>query len=156
MANSDPAENTAQIQRGRPFERGKSGNPKGRPKGSRNQTTVMAEELLDGEAGALVRKLVDTALEGNTTALRLCLERLVAPKRERRVAFELPFKIETAVDAAKASSAVLAECAAGNLSPSEASEITALISAHVRVLEMSEIESRVAALEATLENGSKR
>jgi len=90
--------------------------------------------------------LIDKALEGDTSALRMCLERLVAPRRERRVTFELP-KIETAADAANASATVLAECAAGNLSASEATEIMALKSSHVRVLETTEIEARVAALE---------
>ncbi|MGB6419402.1 MAG: DUF5681 domain-containing protein, partial [Pseudolabrys sp.] len=42
MQGPKPAENTAQKQRGRPFEPGKSGNPKGRPKGSRNQATLLA------------------------------------------------------------------------------------------------------------------
>jgi len=140
------AENTAPKQRGRPFERGKSGNPKGRPKGARNRTTALVEALLDGEAEEIVRKVVNKALEGDTAALRLCLERILAPKRERRVAFELP-TIASATDAANASSVVLAECAAGTLSPSEASEIMALISSHVRVLEVGEIEARVVALE---------
>ncbi len=147
MDKFELSENTAPKQRGRPFEPGKSGNPKGRPKGSRNQATVLAEQLLEGEVEAIVRKLVNTALEGDTTALRMCLERLIAPKRERRVDFELPVKIESAADAASASAAVLAECAAGNLSPGEASEIMALISSHVRVLEVGDVEARLAALE---------
>jgi hypothetical protein len=125
----------------------KAGTQNGRPKGSRNQSTLLAESLLEGEVEAITRKLINMALEGDTTAMRLCLERLLAPRRERRVAFELPVKIETAADAARASSAVLAECAAGNLSPSEASEILTLISSHVRVLEVAELEARVAALE---------
>jgi hypothetical protein len=147
MTSTDNAENTAEKQRGRPFEPGKSGNPKGRPKGSRNQATLLAEELLDGEAEALTRKAIDRALEGDATALRLCLERLVAPRRERLVAFELPSKIESAADIAKASSAVLAACAAGILSPNEASQMMELVFSHVRILEMSEIEGRLAALE---------
>ena len=61
--------------------------------------------------------------------------------------FDLPSKIETAADAAKASSAVLTECAAGNLSPNEAATIMALISSHVRVSEVAEIEGRLAALQ---------
>src|SRR5262249_4193060 len=77
--NLDRAENTAAKQRGRPFEPGKSGNPKGRPKGSRNQATLLAEALLDGEAEAITRKVINAALEGDTTALRLYLERLLAP-----------------------------------------------------------------------------
>ena len=151
MDNIEPAENTAPKQRGRPFEPGRSGNPNGRPKGSRNQATLLAESLLEGEVEAVICKVIEKAKEGDMTALRLCLDRLLAPRRERRVAFELPAKIETAADAARASSAVLAECATGNLSPSEASEILALISSHVRVLEVAELEARVAALE----NGPK-
>jgi hypothetical protein len=150
MSNYDRAENTAPKQRGRPFERGKSGNPKGRPKGARNHATVLAETLLDGEAEAIIRKAIDRALEGDTTALRLCLERVLPPRRERRVAFQLPFRIETAADAARASSLVLAECAAGNPSPSEASEIMALISTHVRVFEVAELQARSVALETRL------
>lgn len=146
MDTVNRAENTAPIQRGRPFERGQSGNPKGRPKGARNHATVLAEALLDGEADAITRKLIDTALEGDTTALRLCLERLLPPRRGRPVAFELP-KIKTAADAIHASSLVLTACAAGSLSPGEASEIVNLISSHVRLLEMSEIEARLTALE---------
>src|SRR5271169_4787644 len=107
MDNFNRAENTAPIQRGRPFAPGKSGNPKGRPKGARNNATVIAEVLLDGEANAITRKLIDKALEGDTTALRLCLDRLLPPKRGRPVSFKLPAKIETAADAAQASSLVL-------------------------------------------------
>jgi len=147
MPGSKPAENTARKQRGRPFERGKSGNPKGRPKGSRNQATLLAEALLDGEAETLTRTMIDKATDGDTTALRFCLERLVPAKRERCVTFDLPTKIKTAADAAKASSAILTECAAGNLSANEAAAIMGLISSHVRVLEVSEIEGRLAALE---------
>jgi Family of unknown function (DUF5681) len=75
MDSSDRADKTAQIQRGRPFERGKSGYPKGRPKGARSTATVLAESLLDGEAEALTRKLIDMAKDGDSAALRLCIER---------------------------------------------------------------------------------
>jgi hypothetical protein len=75
MNSPNPVENTAPIQRGRPFEPGQSGNPKGRPKGARNNATILAEALLDGEANAITRKLIETPLRGDTTALRLCLDR---------------------------------------------------------------------------------
>jgi hypothetical protein len=146
MDASDRAEKTAAIQRGRPFERGKSGNPKGRPKGARNVATVLAESMLDSEANAITRKVIEKAMEGDSTALRLCLERLLPPRRGRPVAFELP-EIKTVADAGKASSSVLAACAAGTLSPGESSEIMALISSHVGILETTEIEARLTALE---------
>ena len=140
------AEKTAQKQRGRQFQPGQSGNPNGRPKGSRNRTTLAVEALIDGEADALTRKAIDLALAGDTSMLRALLGTLVPSRRERLVEFDLP-SIETAADARGASSAVLAACAAGALSPSEASEVMALISTHVRVLEVAELEERLIALE---------
>jgi hypothetical protein len=55
----------------------KSGNPIGKPKRARNQATLPAESLLEGEVEAITRKLINRALEDDTTALRLCLERRV-------------------------------------------------------------------------------
>src|SRR6516225_7230100 len=75
---------------GRPFARGRSGNPSGRRPGSRNKATLAAAALLDGEFEALTRKAVELALAGDPTALRLCLERLLPPRRERAVTFRLP------------------------------------------------------------------
>ena len=141
-----PAENTAKKQRGRPYKAGRSGNPEGRPRGSRNKATMAVEALLDGEAKAIARKAVEKALEGDMAALRLCLERVLPPRRDRPVVFDLP-KIEGVSDALNASSAVLTACAAGTLSPGEAVEVMGLISGHVRVLEMTEIEARLTAVE---------
>jgi hypothetical protein len=140
------AEQSAQKQRGRPFEPGQSGNPNGRPKGARNRVTRAVEALIDGQGEALGAKAVEKALQGDSTMLRALLSTLVPPRRERTVEFELP-KIESAADARKASSAVLTACAAGELSPHEASEIMGLISTHVRAIEVAELEARVAAPE---------
>jgi hypothetical protein len=142
---SESAENSREKQRGRPFERGQSGNPNGRPKGARNIVTRALEALFEGQAEALGAKALEKALEGDSTMLRALLNTLVPP-RERTVEFELP-KIESAADALKASSAVIAACAAGELSPHEATEIMALISTHVRTIEVAELEVGVTALE---------
>jgi hypothetical protein len=140
------AENTAEKQRGRPFEPGQSGNPGGRPKGCRNRVTRAVEALIHGQAEALGAKAVEIALAGEASMLRALLSTLVSTRRDRAVEFEMP-RIETAADALTASSAVLAACADGDLSPSEAGEIMALISTHVRTVEVAEIEARLTALE---------
>jgi hypothetical protein len=49
-----------------------------------------AEVLLDAEVEALVRKAVTLALDGDALALRLCLDRIIAPRRTRPVHLELP------------------------------------------------------------------
>jgi Family of unknown function (DUF5681) len=142
---SDAAEQPAKA-RGRPFEPGRSGNPSGRPKGARNKTTIAVEALLDNEAEALTRKVVELALGGNLAALRLCFERLLPPRRDRAVAFDLP-KIESAADAVAASGAVLESCAAGTLSPGEAADVMRLIETHLNAIKLTQMEARVAALE---------
>ena len=76
--------------RGRPFEKGRSGNPGGRRRGSRNKATLAAAALLAGESEALTRKAVEMALGGDPTAMRLCMERVLPPCRERTVKFSLP------------------------------------------------------------------
>ena len=85
--------------RGRPFAKGRSGNPAGRTVGSRYKTTIAAATLLAGEAEALTRKAVELALVGDPTALRLCIERILPQCRERTVKFVLP-PIESAADIA--------------------------------------------------------
>ena len=141
----EPAAEHAAQKRGRPFEPGQSGNPNGRPKGARNHVTRVVEALIDGQGEALGAKAVEKALDGDSPMLRALLSTLVPP-RERTVEFELP-KIESAADAVKASSAVITACAAGELSPREASEIMGLISTHVRTIEVAELEARLTALE---------
>jgi hypothetical protein len=126
-------ENTRQIQRGRPFQPGRSGNPGGRPKGARNRATIAAETLLEGEAQALTRKAVELAKGGDTMALKLCLERILPPRKDRLVSFELP-PIVSADDAAKAVGAVLDAVAAGQITPSEAVTVAGLIDAKVRTM----------------------
>ena len=140
------AENADPIQRGRPFLPGQSGNPAGKPKGSRNKATLALEELLDGEAEALTRKAVELALAGDMAALRICLDRILPARKDRPVTFEMP-AIESAADAKDASAALLAAVAAGNLTPSEAAEIGKLIDAYVKAVEASEVLTRLEKLE---------
>jgi Family of unknown function (DUF5681) len=104
------AENTARKQRGLPFPKGQSGNPRGRPAGARNAATVIAEQLLDGEAETLIRKAIEKAKRGDMVALRLCLDRIVPPRRDRPVHFTIP-ELNSAADASKAMAAITAAVA---------------------------------------------
>lgn len=128
--------------RGKPFERG---NP-GRVPGSRNRATIAAAALLDGDAEALTRKAIELGLEGDTVALRLCLERLVPPRKDTPVRIKLP-EIANAADVVGASAAVLAAVGAGDVTPDEAGRVMTLLTAHKNIVEMGELERRIAALE---------
>ena len=131
----------------RPFQPGQSGNPKGRPRGARNKATLAVEALLDGEAEALTRKAVELALSGDVTALRLCLERLMPPRRDRPVMVDLP-PLETASDVVGASAALVRAAVSGEVTPSEATQLARLIEVHVHAIETHELQERIARLEA--------
>lgn len=133
--------------RGRPFEKGKSGNPAGKRPGTKARATLAAEQLLDGEAEAITRKAIDLALAGDTTALRLVLDRIVAPRKDRPVRFALP-PMKTADDAASAMAAVAAAVAAGDLTPTEAASLANVVETFRRTLETTDLARRVAELES--------
>ncbi len=124
------------------------GNP-GKPRGARHRTTLAVESLLDGEAEKLTRKAVEMALEGDTVALRMCLDRISPPRKDRSVAFPLP-AISNAADALMASGAILTGVASGQLTPLEAIELARVIDGYIRTLEAAEFEVRLARLEATV------
>jgi hypothetical protein len=128
--------------RGRPFQQG---NP-GRPKGSRNKATLALEALLDGEAEALTRRAIEMALDGDTTAMRLCMDRIMPPRKDRPVMFTLP-KLETPGDAVKATAALAEAVAVGDITPMEAGELAKLVEGFTKAFELHEIEQRLAKLE---------
>ena len=141
-----PPANTGAIQVSGQFRKGQSGNPAGKPMGARHRATLAAEALLDGEVKALTRKAVELALAGDTTALRLCLDRILPARRDRPVQFALP-SMQSAEDAPKAMAAIIAAVAAGELTPIDASELAKLVDAFVRALEASDLERRLRLLE---------
>ena len=108
---------------------------------------MLAEALLDGEAEAITHKLIEKALQGDPAALRLSLERLIPPRRERHISVDLQGDIKTPADALRASNAVLSACSNGEISSEEALQMMNLITCHVRVLDAAETESRLTALE---------
>ena len=146
------ADKTAGKQRGRPFRRGESGNPSGRPLGSRHRATLAAEALLDGEVEALTRKAVEMALAGDSTALRLCFDRILPPRRERPVHFKLP-RLQTAGDAAQALAAITDAVAAAEITTGEAAELAKLVEAFVRALEATEFDERLRSIEEWRDRG---
>ena len=121
------------------------GNP-GKPRGSRHRATRAVMDLLGGSAHKLTTKALEMALTGDTTALRLCIERIAPPMRDAPVTFTLP-SMTTAADAARAAAAVLASVSEGELTPTEGAHVMALIETYRRTLETTELELRVLALE---------
>ena len=146
------ADIAAQVQRkgpGKPFPKGKSGNPAGKPKGCRNKATRAAQVLLDGEAEALTRKCVDLALEGDTTALRICMERICPPARERAIdgdAIKLPANID-AENAGQVFGEVFRAVAGGQIVPGEGDMLVKMLRTYLEAFEYQQIAERLSELE---------
>ena len=134
--------------RGKPFAKG---NP-GKPKGARHKATIAAEALLDGEAEKLTRKAIEAALGGDMCALKLCLSRLVPPRRDRPIAFDLP-AIKGAADHPGALGSILTAVAVGDLTPSEAQAFAGIMKEHRAAIETAELSERLDALEKRLSDG---
>ncbi len=128
------------------FLPGASGNPAGRPVGARNRSTLAAQALLEGEAEQLTRTAVDKALEGDGLALRLCLERLIAPKRDQAISLALPDLTEPE-NALTAMGEVIDAVKIGSLTPSEGQQICELLDKWLKTMEVTEFAQRLATLE---------
>jgi len=137
------------------FKPGQSGCPGGRPKGALNKATLASQALLDGEAEALTRKVVELAKEGNLAALRLCLERLLPPRKDRPITFALP-KVEGATDLPKALGAILEAVAQGEITPGEGQALAALLEAYRRGVELADMARRLEAIESVLKGREKQ
>lgn len=140
------AENAAEKQRGRPFAKGRSGNPAGKAKGCLNKATRAVLDLLDGEAEALTRKAVELALAGDVTALRFCLERLAPPRKDRPVSFDVP-ALTGATDVVQLTASILRAVGQGELTPSEGAALAGMAESFRKQVETADLEQRIAALE---------
>jgi hypothetical protein len=101
----------------------------GRTKGSRNGTTLAVE------------------------ALRLCLERICPPRKDRPVLFDLP-AMTNSKDAASAMAGIIMAVADGDMTPDEAGSVTCIIEQYRRTLETTELEGRLQALEQATSKGN--
>ena len=133
------------------FLKGKSGNPAGRPPGSRCQATLMAQALFDDKGQAIVEKITDLALkQGDLTALKLCIDRILPLLKSRHVHFALP-EIRTAKDIVAAYGAVLHAVSEGHLTLDEANSISSILEAMRRATDTADIDERLTRIEAILD-----
>ena len=121
---------------------GQSGNPKGRPAGT-GEVAKLRSAIAD-RVPELLSKLMAQALEGDTAAARLLLERAIAPLKAAEQPQALTLPDGTLTDQGRA---VLASVAAGDLAPGQGAQLLAAIGSLARVTEIDELTNRITALE---------
>lgn len=137
--------------RGRPFKKGTSGNPKGKPPGTRHGLTILAETLMAADLEAVVSKMIRKAKAGDVAAGRLILDRVMPMRKGRPVVFELP-AMNSVADVVGALATVTAAMAAGQLSPAEAIEIASVVELQRRAIETMQMEVRLSAIEQRMDD----
>jgi len=130
------------------WTKGISGNPAGRPTGSRNRSTVLMEELLEGQSEVLISMLINLALSGNVAALRLCLDRLLPVRRHRPINLNLA-EVRTAKDVTEAMSQIVAATAEGQITPNDGEAMTNILSFQLKALSVADLDQRNEAVESS-------
>ena len=128
------------------FAKGTSGNPAGRPPRSRNKATLLMEDLLEGEAERLTRKAIEIGLGGDINALRLCLDRLLTPSKDRTIQLNL-HPIENVEQVSSAMSTVVEAISEGRITPSEGETLANILAVQHNVLATVDVERRLEQLE---------
>lgn len=132
------------------FKKGESGNPQGRPVGTRNKTTLAALSLIEDEGEQLARKAVELALDGDLPALKLCMDRLLPPAKERPLeAFSLP-QLNDQRSVLDALDTIANKLSRGELLPAEATSICKVLEQYRKHFETTELSERLETLERTL------
>jgi hypothetical protein len=131
------------------FAVGVSGNPAGRPRGSKTKKQAIVEALFEGEIVEVAKKALDLARSGNTECIRMILDRVAPAPRGRRVQFHLPV-LNSTDDLVAAINAILRAVSTGTLAIEEGRVLASAVEVGGRFVEVAELSERVAALEARL------
>jgi hypothetical protein len=138
--------NTGKIQAKGQFPKGKSGNPRGKPKGTRNRSTLIAEQLFANEVEDICKTVIQEAKAGDMQAAKMILDRLLPPRKDNPIQIDLP-KMENSSDLLKAVECITNAVGSGQISPCEGETLARIIDVHTKALELTEFEKRLAALE---------
>ncbi len=132
------------------FQPGQSGNPAGRGKGVKNKHSELIMQL-EPHAVEIIAKLVELAKNGDLTAIKICIERLLPKLNEPLVSIELPeLPLDSVKNLSALSSIILQAVTDNELTPTQGQAMTAMIVANCKIIETYQLESRVAEIEYQL------
>ncbi|MBB5374327.1 DUF5681 domain-containing protein [Acidocella aromatica] len=128
------------------FKPGQSGNPAGKPKGTRNAALMALEQIGQADAEGILRAVITAAKTGDMQAAKIIMDRLWPVRRGVPVMIDLP-KIKTASDVIEATAQIIEATARGEITTDEAAALAGLVEGQRKAIETHELEQRIAALE---------
>src|SRR5882672_10774882 len=132
------------MPRGRPFQLGNNLS-RGRPKGSRNRKVLLAEELLDSHAEAVLSQALALAEKGDSQVLRILLNHILPRRREWPLKTR-PLPTSTAAELSQSSEKLMNRVTSGQIGLSDAKGIADLLEQRRQILETENLEKRVRAI----------
>ena len=128
------------------FQKGQSGNPAGRPRGSRNRASVLVHSLLENEAEDLARMTIEIAKRGNIAAMRMCMDRIAPARKLDPGSCDLP-PLDNAAASVEAMARIADAVATGNLATSEAVELAQVVEIYLHALAARGFDERLTKVE---------
>jgi hypothetical protein len=152
------AETTMPKQRrrgvGRPFTKGRSGNPRGRPVGARHRAIVALDRIGEDAASDILTVVVAAARGGDIRAAEILLRRVWPERKGRPISIDLP-TMKDAITVQDALARVVSATANGALMPDEGEALANLLDRHRAAIETLELDARLRALEARVETNEQ-
>lgn len=130
------------------FQSGKSGNPAGKPRGAKNKITMAAMGFLEHETEAITRKAIELALAGDTTALKLCLDRIAPPLKA--VALPVNLDMPNCNSLSEIARGFILAASRGELPPDIATQLISAVVSVARVEELEQVKQRLESLELAI------
>lgn len=135
-------ENTGEIQENGRFKKGKSGNPHGKPKGSRHKASLLAEKLFENDIEIVCSQIVQQAKEGNLMAAKIILDRILPARKDRLININLPL-VKNSDDAIEALRLICHAVGNGEITPLEGESLSKMIEIQIKGLELNDYEIRL-------------
>lgn len=129
------------------FIKGQSGNPQGRPKGSGLSAQLRA--AIEQDAPSIIAAMIEQAKAGDMQAAKALLDRVLPALKPESQAIHLPELVAAPTLADKAKAAIDA-AGAGDIAPSAASDMVSAIAGLAKIIETTELQKRLEALELLL------
>jgi Family of unknown function (DUF5681) len=128
------------------FEKGKSGNPSGRPHGETPQMRIRRE--IEAEMPGILGATIEAAKAGDMSAVKILMDKIVPNVKPQA----FPVVVKPGANAVETGDNIILETLSGRLSADIGVALISMLTAQAKAIETDDLAKRVAALESERES----